>query len=462
MIEVISRSNKKLVPIEFSYKEGVKDPDASVYAEEIGKLPLIVINGVTIEAKDVTYFKLHNDRYLPEIEMTFSDPTNKIFDSKYPLDQQIVSIMIKANESLLMPIRMDFWIIEFTSVKSKGGDSEDKKYELYAQLNVPYIIKNASYKGTSYQVLKQISEMADLGFASNIENDTNDNMTWINCGIDYVREQVPEIVKRAYIDDNTFLWSYIDFWYNLNYIDIEKQLDLSTKEDRSLDGNESITGEKRTIPLVLSNHPDYNMTNQYFDKFNLINNSTEINFKLGYNPHIYYYQSKEKNVVNLLLDTISTKGDKNDKIVLKGQPNDNNYGLEQQKNYFLGKNDTDNSHNNYLYAEQLNIHNLEFLQKIRMNIVLKKINFQLYRFQPVNIQIYKLRELDYEANAETQAEVESGKNMDKYKLNERLSGDWLIIGINYTYVRKGANVDSFMQEITVVKRELNAAKTAKN
>lgn len=461
MIEVINRSNKKLLPIEFSYKEKVKDADANSYAESIGKLPLIVINGVTIEAKDVTYFKLYNDKYLPELEMTFTDPTNKIFDSQYPLDQQVISIMIKANESLLMPIRMDFWISEFSSVKSKGGDSDYKKYELYAKLDIPYIIKNVSFKGTSYDVIKQLSDEAQLGFASNIENNTNDNMTWINCGIDYVREFIPEVTRRSYISDNTFLWAYVDFWYNLNYVDIEQQLKLSTKNDTGLSGNESLTGRKDTIPLILSNHPDYNMTNQYFDKFNLFNNSTEVNHDLGYKPYIVYYMTREKNLAYLMLDTISTKGDKSDKIVLKGQPQDSNYNFDQEKNYFLGKNDTSNSHPNYLYAEQLNLHNLEFLQKVRMNIVLKKINFQLYRFQPINIQLYKMKELDSDPNPVTQSDIESGKNIDKYKLNERLSGDWLIVGINYTYKRSGNN-DNLVQEITVVRRELSASKTAKN
>ena len=460
MIEVISRSNKKLVTLEMSYKKGVKDEDADVYAQGIGKLPYIVLNGVTIEAKDVSYFKLHNDRYLPELEMTFTDPTNKLFDAQYPLDQQIISILIKSNESLLMPIRMDFWVKEFTSVKSKGGDSENKQYDLTAGLDVPFIIKNDSYKGTSYDVLKKLADQADLGFASNIDS-TNDNMTWINCGIDVIREQAQEIVRRAYIDDNTFLWSYVDFWYNLNFVDIEKQLNLSTKEDMGLSGSEQLTGDKKTIPLLLTNHPDYNQTSQYFDKFNLNNASTEVNHRLGYKPHIYYYMVKEKNITNIILDPISTQGDKGDKIVLKGQPQDNNYNLNQEKNYFLGKNDTDNSHSNYLYAEQLNYHNLEYLQKLSMNIVLNKINFQLYRFQLIHIEFYKLKELDSSPNAITTSDIATGKNADKYKLNERLSGDWLIIGINYTYVKKGGAYN-LIQEISVVRKELSAAKIAKN
>jgi len=457
MIEVLSRSNKKLVTLEMSYKEGVKDKDATSYAQDIGKFPYIVLNGVTIDAKDITYFRLYNDRYLPEIEMSFGDPTNRLFDSQYPLDQQILSIMIKANDTLLMPIRMDFWVTEFTSVKNRSGESDWKNYDLVAKLNVPYIVKNSSTKGTSYDVLKGIASQADLGFASNIQSNTNDSMTWINCGIDYVREQIPEIVKRSYISDDTFTWAYVDFWYNLNYVDIEKQLQLSTSSDQNLPGVSRLTDDKTTIPLILSNHSNYSSTNQFIDKFNLLNNSTEVNCNLGYKPHIYYYSVNEMSLTNVLLDTISTKGDKGDQIVLKGQPDDNNYSLNQQKNYFLGKVDTTNAHKNYLYAEQSNLHNMEYLQKVRMNIVLKNLNFQLYRFQPVKIELYKLRELDGSLNPVTPNDVKSAKDTDKYKLNERLSGDWFIVGINFSYVS-----GNFIQEITVVKRELSAAKIAKN
>jgi len=438
-----------------NYKKGVKDKDVKDYVDSIGRLPYLVINGVTIESKDVTYFRLYNDRFLPMVEMEFKDPTNRIFDSQYPLDQQILSVMIKANSELLMSIRMDFYISEFDSVKNRGGDLEDKSYYLRGELNVPYFIKNTSNKGSSYDVLKKLANETDLGFASNIEK-TNDEMTWINCGIDYIREQVPDIVNHSYINDDTFTCAYVDFYYNLNFIDVEKQLKESTKDVSTLDGTERLTGKQTLLPLILSNHPDKNTINLYIDKYNLVNTSTDVNFTLGNQPFIYYYSTNEKNLSALKLDTISTKGDKNNLIVLKGQPNDNNYNANQRKNYFLGKVDTNNSHENYLYASKLNEHNLEFLQKVRMNIVLKNINFQLYRFQPVRIEIYKLRELDAYENPVTESDIKNSKNQDKYKLNERLSGDWIITGINYTYIKKGNKRGKMVQEVTVAKRELTA------
>lgn len=454
MIEVISRSNKKLVTLKMEYKKDVKDKDAKDYSDSIGKLPYVVINGVTIESKDITYFMLYNDKFLPEIEMIFEDPTNRISDNNYPLDQQLVSILIRSNSELLMPIRMDFYITNFSAVKNKSGDSDNKVYRLTGELNVPYYIKNSSFKGTSYDCLKKISEDTDLGFASNIEK-TNDSMVWINCGIDYVRKQIPEIVKKSYINDNTFTWAYVDFYYNLNYIDIEKQMHEVTKNTSTMSGTEYISGNQRTIPLILSNHPDKNSTNLYIDKFNLINNSTDVNFTIGYQPYIYYYDSTDKNFAIFKLDTISTKGDNNNLIVMKGQPKDNNYNINQRKNYFLGKVDQNNCHKNYLYADKLNEHNLEFLQKIRMNIILKNINFQLYRFQLVRLELYKILEIDDNLNPITSNDIKNAKNQYRYKLNERLSGDWLIIGINFRYVKK-KGLGKLVQEVMLAKRELTA------
>ena len=450
MIEVISRSNKKLKQIQFSYNENVGDRDILDWSQAIGKFPYVVINGVTIESTDMIYLKLYNNKFFPELEMTFRDPTNKIHDSQYPLDQQIVSILIKANSEMLMPIRMDFYITSFNTQKNKSG-GEYNLYALRGILNVRRIVKNYSINDTSYNALKKIADIAELGFASNILN-TNDKMVWLNTGVDFVTEYVHDIVKHSYMNDGTFLWAYIDFYYNLNYVDIEKQLRDNIDKDRSMTGTEYYTGTQDTMPLILSNHPDKNSTNLYIDKYNLMNDSTDVNFRLGYNPQIIYYDNDNKDILNVNLDTISDRGLKSDQIVMKGQPDDNNYLKDQEKNYYIGKVDSDNVHENFIYSILLNEHNLNFLQKIKMNVVLKNINYQLYRFQKVKIEIYKLLELDDELRP-ISVERAKNTNTDRYKLNERLSGEWLITGINYTF--KKGNKRNFIQEITLVRRELS-------
>ena len=48
-------------------------------------------------------------------------------------------------------------------------------------------------------------------------------------------------------------------------------------------------------------------------------------------------------------------------------------------------------------------------------------------------------------------DLDNGIIDDDDKLNQRLSGDWLITSINYTFNKRGG----FEQEVILVKRELN-------
>ena len=113
---------------------------------------------------------------------------------------------------------MDFKITEFKPVKDKGGDNNDVVFELSGILNVDYLYGSffTSYDDTSYNVLRQLAKEAKLGFASNI-NGTDDRMVWVNPSLTYL-EFMQELVKFSFKGLDTFLFAYIDFHYNLNYL----------------------------------------------------------------------------------------------------------------------------------------------------------------------------------------------------------------------------------------------------
>lgn len=459
MIRRITASDKVLEDLNISYKSTVKPEDAVQWASDIGKFPYLVfsyLDKLVVEAKDIMYLKLSGDGYIPELECVFRDPTNKLNDYMFPLDKSIVSLMIKANSENLMPIRCDFYINNFNL--AKGGTSDDKIYTMKGILDVPVIIKNSSFsKKTSFQVLKQIASETLLGFVTNID-DTQDEMTWINPGEDYIKSFIPDVISNAYKSDESFLWTFIDFYYNLNYIDIEDALNENTTNQQTILNSLDTTGTETTIPLILTNHPDKRSSNLYIDRWNLDNDSTEINMDIGYEPYVYYFDDLGKNFVQLLLDTISTSGSDKSAIVLKQRNDDINTNagnVQQKKKYYLGKIDTDNVHKNMLYAEKQNENNILSFQKIKINVMLTNPNFSLYRFQPVDVVLYDLRDM----------ETKKGKNdhdvnqvfADENKINNRLSGKWLITGINWvmseSHLKKGGQ-SIFVQEVTLVRREL--------
>lgn len=460
MIKRIKSSDKVLEDLTIKYKKGVKPEDAIQWASDLGKFPYLVfsyLDKLLVEAKDIVYFKLYGDRYIPEIECEFRDPTNKLNDYMFPLDKSIVSLMIKSNSESLMPIRCDFYITNFNLVKH--GTRDDKIYHMKGVLDLPIVIKNSSFpKMSSYQVLKQIADETLLGFVTNMD-DTQDLMTWINVGADYIRDFIPnDVVSRAYKSDESFLWSFIDYYYNLNYIDIETALSDDTTNKYTILNTQDFTGTEQIIPLILSNHPDKRASNLYIDRWNLDNDSTDININIGYEPYIYYLDDTDKNIVALLLDTISSSGSDSSAIVLKKRTDDINTNpgnVQQKKKYYLGRLDTDNAHKNLLYAEKQNENNIMALQKIRMNAVIPNPNFSLYRFQTIEVVLYDLHDMETKKGKDDHS-VEQAYAMEN-KINNRLSGKWLITGINWVMDKK--NVKSggqsvFVQEITMVRREL--------
>lgn len=472
MIEIIERATIETLPIELNYQENKErteaekaagktphkktDEDVRFNEEQVGKYPMVYINGVIVEASQIKLLKLYNNAILPELEMNFTDPTSGLLDDQYPLDNSIVSIFKKATSETYMGIKMDFKITDFTTEK---GDKNDITFKIKAILNVDdlYLMPFESWSGTSFQVLKDMSKSMKLGFATNII-DTEDEMTWVNPA-NYKINFMEDIVAHSYLSDETFLFGYIDFYYNYNYVDIEKQLQDDISQQMNIGDEESVRdGDPIEMPLILTNNTDASETNMYISKYTVENRSTAINLEYGYRHEADYYDKIEDKMNYYLLDSISTEGD-DDKIVLKDQPTTATTQTlynEQINRTWLGKMDTDNVHENYLHAELQNKNNLKFLQKLKMVVRLSKPNFGLYRFQKVLVELYNMGKMETDP-ATTPTAPGNSTEYDN-KIINKLSGEWLITSINYTFSKnqegeKDAQVGN-SQEITLVKREL--------
>ena len=456
MIEVITRPTIVLKELSIDYDETLQDSGADEYAETLGLYPYLQIGNIVIQTNDTIKIILYNNHFLPKVEVHFKDPTFRLIDPLFPTDNEILSIFIQSNSEILMPVRMDFKIIEFNVNKNKSDDNQELTYVLIGILNVNplYFTPFISYKGTSYTVLKKISIDCELGFASNI-NDTNDEMVWIN-GSSPTLEFVQEIVQYSYKSDESFMYAYVDFYYNLNYVDIETALNEDISEQTGVMASSNIIkGDNEPLSnLILTDHPDKSNSNLYINKYNLINSSTKVNLQIGYATFISYYDMNNNTFYKFKLETISTTSSNGNHIILKGNINElvdlNNITTRG----IMGRLDTDNVHPNFLYAEQQNSKNLNFLQKVKIKISLKLMNFNLYRFQKIMIKFYKLSELhdDDKPVVVNEDTIKNPQNIDydEKRLNQRLTGEWLITAINYNFNRIGG----FSQDITLVKREL--------
>ncbi len=397
-------------------------------AQSLGNLPIVYYNGYQIDMHDITYFNLYYNGSLPCFELGYYDSLNLSKDKLFPNDDDKVKIFLNPRSQQLKEILIQFKITQFTV--------NERKYTMKGVLdiNLLHVVRFKAYENmTSHKVLQSISKEVGLGFNTNID-DCDDSMTWIQAG-DSTMDFIEEIVESSYKSDNGFIASYIDYYYNFNLVDIQKELernvdsDLGVNDSTLLDAFNSANKEKLSN-LVLSNDESFRDTNMFFEKYRIINNSTSVSLKSGYQNIINYYDTINKDLLIFNIDSITSKGDKS--IILKGSPQDEEFFRLNKIYHSLGTTDTTNVHKNYKYSQIQNEKNLFDLEKVGMEITMGLPNYNVYKYQKIRIFL------------SNQATTPSAKIK-----NERLSGEWLIVDIKYIYSQ-----GKFNQIIKLVKREL--------
>lgn len=418
----------------------IKTPNDKDYQEEfirgIGFSPVIYYNSLLIDNSTIDYFSLYNDGFLPCIKLNFRDSSGMIKSKSFPLDDTKIKVFISSRSNNLKSIILDFKITNFNN--NDGFMMIDGILQSSRLYNKGYKVYSNS---TSYSALKQICSDIGLGFNSNI-NDSNDRMNWLQNGKKF-SEFIESIIERSYISDKTFLSGYIDYYQCFNYIDVEKEMDRDITDQHGINtsGLESSNDNSAKIdvqPLILTNDESMLQSNNYFSKFKVINRSTEISSETGYIQNTAFYDRNKKQLVSFKIDSLSKN--ENSKIILKGNPNDPNSSEtinNNQNHHYLGKLDTSNVHNNYFYTKINNWKNITDLGKIEIEIEMGNPNFNLYQFQKVNLILSN----------------KSPMGGDDNMINTRLSGEWLLIDIEYTFSQS-----RFYQSFRLVKRELELSK----
>jgi hypothetical protein len=414
------------------------------YVGDMAQKPLIYFNGLHIQENDLKMVKIHSFNFLPTIEMNFTDKTGTLDDKSYPLDNSLVSFFVDSKSEVYKEVRLDFKVQKFDVLKRRGGSTT---FTLTGVLNCDYLYlqDNVALKDmTSYQALEQIAKDSGLGYASNIDS-TNDQMTWINpymTGAQFIQS----IAQRSYAKEDSFMWTYVDLYNNLNYVDVEKAIEGPVKEDGTIDQSYlTDKKEKAAKTIVLSNDDANKDSNTYFSNAQILNRSTEMSIQSGYRRRVHMYdisgnwEEKAGEFLIFDLDSINTPGSENELIILKSSPTGEEFFQKNVFHEYLGKLDKDNVHLDYLYSTSQNTHNINNLQKIALKIIMPKPNYSLARYQKVRVSFSN-----------------QGTGITAGHLNSRLSGEWVIIGIGLeSGTRKAGKLE---QVVTLVRRELSPDK----
>jgi LAS superfamily LD-carboxypeptidase LdcB len=419
----------KVEPIKIKHK-GEDKEFLKEWSSDIGTRPFIWYNSYQIDDKDIEYFALYHDGLLPTLTLTFKDSMNLMKDKGFPLDDTKIKIFLSSRTKNIRHILLEFKIANF----SVNGDI----YTIKGVLNVNglHLRKFKSYsKKTSFFALQDICKEVGLGFNSNI-TDSKDQMTWINTG-QKVYDFMDEILSYSYISDEGFSYGYVDFFYNFNYVDIEKELSRDASEDKGVDssgfGKDAAADDKKIKRVSLSNDRSLQESDSYVSEYKILNNSTSVSLEKGYLNVSKYYDSVKKEYLIFDVDSITSEG--NTSIIMKGSPQDETFYKENVNTTYVGKLDPDNAHINYNYSYVHNSQNIDDLQKIGIKLTLPNPNYNLYRFQKVVVLI-----------------TNKGKTPSANIKNDRISGDWFITEIKFIY-----SEGSYSQEISLIKRELEVS-----
>lgn len=433
IIEQILQPSINLDPMEFEITKN--DTDDSNIASSLGYTPFLWYNGTEIRSSDIKKMFLYYEDIIPKCKVVINDTLGLINNPKTtPLNDTKFEIFLNSGSDILKSIHLRFKL-EF----NKKNKNKTNTLTGIIDLDGFYEKKFKSYNNlTSFELIKKVSKDIGLGYNSNI-NSTNDLMSW-RMNNKNTQKFLKEVIKHSYISDNSFLLGYIDFFWCMNFIDIEKEWNRDNDNDVGLNtmGVSSLS-EKEILPMILCNDESFNSTPFYFmNDYNLSNNSTYQTVNSGFFTKSKVYDRKKKQFLRFDIDSLSS--DTRDNIILKGAPGDNSNIETNFISSYSGKIDTDNVHKDFHYSEELNKRNLINLNNITVDLKLPNPNYNLYLYQKITI------------NFINQMQTVSNEKI----FDERLSGKWLIIDISFAWIN-----GTLIQRVKAARKELGKTKEEK-
>jgi hypothetical protein len=392
----------------------------------LGFVPFLYYGEAQIRPSDIQKLSIFYDEFVPKCVITFTDTLGLVNSpDTSPTANSTIQIFLNSGSDQLKSLHLKFLI-------DQKKDNKNGTITIFGKLDLKdfYKIGFSSYSGTSFEVLRTISKELRLGYNSNIV-ETNDTMKWVRNGVN-LETFIRSIISKSYISDDSFMVGYIDYYYCFNYVDVEKEYNRDNKTDVGIisQGITSLNNdpdESRTSKLYLTNDKAANNTPFWFNRFTFINNSTNQITRQGVTTDSKVYDRNNKSFLVFNVDSLSSQDDTLKTLRSEDDINTN------FKTEFTGKIDTDNVHENYLYAETQNRRNLTNLGNIMADLVLPIPNFNIYKFQKIRVVFTNDKATPSEPDL----------------IMTRYTGDWIIIDISFTYAKS-----ALYQTVRIARKEL--------
>jgi len=437
--------------------------------------PVVFINGYFVD-KFLMDFSLDLNEILPVVSFKFYTGIATFLAVSYPKDGDIVSIYIRSNVNVYKPVRMDFNILSVDSNVSDMPDGDMIVFSILGECRVPGFYSEVckAYRNkTSYDTLFQVSQDLNLGFATNDPN-MNDTMTWICPNLSYYNF-IKDVSLSSYKDDRSFYATWVDIYYNLNFVNINNQLEAQdvaqtvkvqvgagkgAANDTLFPGIELLPVD---LPLLITNSLSYAGYPFYINGYTLISEAGNTTNKMGYVQVVQFYdenteykESAAVKSVSYSIQATTTEDVQENMVLQRGRASEKEYLKEVRKKWMgiLDSGAEGQVHPNYLQARVQNPLNLSDVTKFTLQVETISYFAGFYRGQCVPVAIYTIKKGPRMENTGISNDQKSS-NSSGIILDQFLSGTYVLMG----YTIGWDTARGFYQVLNLCKREwfLNSA-----
>lgn len=236
--------------------------------------PLISINNTVIDIDSVINFTLSSEKVLPQLTMTVNDKYKVITNIDKPgVDNEVRIQILPQFENAYKKIDLTFYISKMSV--------NNNHINIIATYKSPDLM--SSHFGSfgsvdTYTLFKTVAAMGRLGFASNISN-TNDERYVYSANKSLLTLMEKQIAFAT--ADNIILDYWIDFWDNLNLVDVKDRYNTvdpieemkvwSTRQTEEINANTEVTPNETAA--ILTNHPGQSNSDMFVSDYKIINDT---------------------------------------------------------------------------------------------------------------------------------------------------------------------------------------------
>ena len=468
-------------------------------ADELGLVyPMIRINDVILARQHISSMTISMNGFMPTISLNLIFEDSNFVSRNMPKDGDIVSIFIRTSTAALTYLRDDF-VITGCNARMKSNGEMGSNISINGRLFIEAFDSKAGMNaitGSSKFVLKSLAKKYGIGFSTNDYDDTDDFMTWIQCR-ENTETFINNMVKHSWKDNTSFYRAWIDLYYDICYVNVNKFL-LTTENEEEIDitfatnilnmynqvENDPSPEKAEMTVKILTNMSEFRGTSFFIKKWKPINNSYAISLMSGYSSTSMTYVHNQ-NIINegdwdcfeILTNIPAYDQNKTDKeILLRGRtkyeagmnPDDEmarvNYdyvgtytniewtGIE----YAMSDTDKDknsnmwsgNVHKNYNRAPFHNSLNINELNKIYLDVYCEGLNLQIMKGERVPVFLM------FNNTIENDMYNASSKNDEPRDFNRFYSGYYIVDSVEYIYKPvSGYNVSTYTTHFILKRRE---------